>query len=94
MNLARSSKLRSLFRQTQGTAGLGWNPGLGFEPWRLSPNVSAMVAPRAPIGISGPVVESRAVWCSISEFSSAPAIRITTEIQVHIMKPMTAPSDP
>ena len=53
-----------------------------------------MVAPRTPIGSSGPVVESRAVWCSISEFSSAPRMMMTTEIQVHIMKPMTAPSEP
>jgi hypothetical protein len=34
--------------------------------------VSAMAAPRAPNGFSPCTVESRAVWCSISAFSSAP----------------------
>ena len=37
---------------------------------------SALTAPRAPGSTSGPVVVSRAVWCSISAFSSPPTSTI------------------
>src|SRR5947207_9215980 len=36
----------------------------------LAPTVSAIFAPRAPKGFGLPVVVSRAVWCSVSAFSS------------------------
>ena len=38
-----------------------------------APTVSAMCAPRTPIGFGEPVVVSRAVWCSVSALSSAPS---------------------
>ena len=47
---------------------------------RAGPTRSAMVAPRLPIGFSGPVVVSFAVWCSISELSSAPTRMIHMEM--------------
>jgi hypothetical protein len=56
--------------------------------------VSALLAPRAPSGSSAPVVVSRVVWCSISAFSSAPMSTMVAEIQIHVMKPMAAPSEP
>jgi hypothetical protein len=48
-----------------------------FSLWAVSfwsylmalPTVSAMSAPRAPSGLFPGMVESRAVWCSISELS-------------------------
>lgn len=55
---------------------------------------SAMCAPREPIGRSGPTVVSRAVWRSISAFSSAPTRMTVAEIQIHVMKPTMAPSEP
>ena len=56
--------------------------------------MSAIRARRAPIGFSGPVVVSRAVWCSISAFSSPPSSTTAAEIQTQVMKPITAPSEP
>lgn len=61
---------------------------------RAAPTVSAIFAPRAPIGLGAPVVVSRAVWCSISAFSSAPSRITMAEIQSHVMKPIAAPSEP
>jgi hypothetical protein len=61
---------------------------------RAAPTVSAILAPRAPIGFGDPVVVSRAVWCSISASSSAPIRMTMAEIQSHVMKPITAPSEP
>src|SRR5262245_31360459 len=58
------------------------------------PTVSAMTAPRAPRGFSPRTVESRAVWCSISEFSCAPNRITIAEIHIHIIMPMPAPSEP
>ena len=58
------------------------------------PTVSAITAPRSPIGLAAPVVESIAVWCSISAFSSAPIRTTITENQIQSMKPITAPSEP
>ena len=55
---------------------------------------SAILAPRAPMGRSGPSVVSRAVWCSISASSSAPTSTTVEEIQIQVMKPITAPSEP
>ena len=60
----------------------------------LRPPVSAIRAPRAPRGCSGPAVVSRAVWCSISASSSAPTSTTVAESQVQVMKPTTAPSEP
>lgn len=59
-----------------------------------SPTESAITAPRCPSGCLGPVVLSRAVWCSNSELISPPTIRMIIEIQIQVMKPMIAPSDP
>ena len=42
----------------------------------------------------GATVESRAVWRSISASSSAPSRTTIVEIQIQVMKPMTAPKDP
>jgi hypothetical protein len=39
-------------------------------------------------------VVSRAVWRSISAFSSAPTSTMVEESQIQVMKPMTAPSEP
>jgi hypothetical protein len=61
---------------------------------RAGPTVSAIFAPRLPSGFSGPVVVSRAVWCSVSAFSLAPIKTTMTESQIQVMKPMTAPSEP
>ena len=44
--------------------------------------------------LPAPTVESRAVWCSISELSSAPTSTTMVEIHIHIIKPITAPSEP
>ena len=63
-------------------------------PMKRRPTVSAMAAPRSPIGAGGPMVESSAVWCSISEFSSAPIRTTITEKKTQSMKPITAPSEP
>ncbi len=59
-----------------------------------APTVSAILAPRAPSGLGGPVVLSLAVWCSISAFSSPPSSTMVPESQLHTMKAMTAPSEP
>jgi enamine deaminase RidA (YjgF/YER057c/UK114 family) len=59
-----------------------------------APTVSAMTAPRVPSGLSGPTVESRAVWCSISELSSAPTSATMVDSHIHIINPTTAPSAP
>jgi len=59
-----------------------------------APTVSAMTAPRVPSGLSGPTVESRAVWCSISELSSAPTSTTMVDSHIHIINPTTAPSAP
>lgn len=59
-----------------------------------APTVSAMVAPRAPSRFSLPTVVSRAVWCSISAFSSAPRRTTIADIHIHIMVPIAAPSEP
>src|SRR6185437_2702060 len=56
--------------------------------------VSALVAPRAPSGFSAPGVVSRLVWCSISAFNSAPTRTTIAEIQIQVMKPIAAPSEP
>ena len=61
---------------------------------RAAPTVSAMTAPRAPSGASGPTVESRAVWCSISALSCAPISTTTVQSHIHIITPTTAPSAP
>ena len=58
------------------------------------PTVSAIRAPRTPIGFGAPVVVSRTVWCSISASISAPSRMTIAEIQSHVMKPMTAPNEP
>jgi len=55
---------------------------------------SALVAPRDPGGASDPVVVSRSVWCSISAFTSPPTSTMMVEIQIHVMNPTTAPSEP
>ena len=60
----------------------------------FAPTVSAMRAPRCPSGFCGLVVESRAVWCSISALISPPSSTIVAEIQIQVMKPITAPSEP
>ena len=59
-----------------------------------APTVSAMTAPRMPSGFSGPTVESREVWCSISELSSAPTRTTMVDSHIHIIRPTTAPSAP
>jgi hypothetical protein len=59
-----------------------------------APTVSAMTAPRTPSGLSGPTVESREVWCSISELSWAPTRTTMMESHIHIIKPTTAPNAP
>jgi hypothetical protein len=59
-----------------------------------APTVSAITAPRAPSGFSWPTVESRAVWCSTSELSSAPTSTTMVESHIHIIRPTTAPSAP
>jgi murein L,D-transpeptidase YcbB/YkuD len=41
--------------------------------------VSAIWTPRAPSGRGGPIVESTAVWCSISALSSAPKRTMTAD---------------
>ena len=56
--------------------------------------VSATFALRVPSGSGLPVVVSLAVWCSISAFNSAPSSTMVVEIQIQVMKPMTAPSEP
>jgi hypothetical protein len=61
---------------------------------QVGATVSALWAPRALSGFSAPVVVSRVVWCSISAFSSAPMSTMVAEIQIHVMKPMAAPSEP
>jgi hypothetical protein len=61
---------------------------------RPAPTVSAMTAPRTPSGFAGPTVVSCAVWCSISELSSAPTSTTMVESHIHIIKPTTAPSAP
>jgi hypothetical protein len=58
------------------------------------PTVSAITAPRCPNGLGGPMVESIAVWCSISAFSLAPTRTTTAESHIHIIMPITAPSAP
>jgi len=58
------------------------------------PTESAMTAPRAPSGLSPRTVESRTVWCSISEFNCAPNKITMEEIHIHIIMPMAAPSEP
>jgi peptide chain release factor 1 len=68
--------------------------GFSFAFCAVSPRVSAILAPRVPMGLGAPVVESTAVWCSISAFSSAPASTTIIEIHIHIMKPTTAPREP
>ena len=59
-----------------------------------APTVSAILAPRLPSGFGCPVVLSRTVWCSISALSLAPTRTTMIEIQIQVMKPMTAPSEP
>ena len=59
-----------------------------------APTVSAMTAPRPPSGLAGPTVVSCAVWCSISELSSAPTSTTMVESHIHIIRPTTAPSAP
>ena len=56
--------------------------------------MSAIVAPRCPIGRGLPVVVSCRVWCSISEFSSAPASTMIAVIQSQVIRPKMAPSEP
>jgi hypothetical protein len=65
-----------------------------WDGHRAGPTVSAIFAPRRPSGFGAPVVLSRAVWCSVSAFSLAPTRMTMIESQIHIMKPMTAPSEP
>ena len=79
---------RKLRRPTSGAVA-----GINHEVC-AAPTVSAIVAPRAPSGFSFPTVVSRAVWCSISELSSAPKRITIAEIQIHIIVPIAAPSDP
>src|SRR5262245_27947903 len=85
--------------------GIGTLLTFGRAPWRprgslaaprylAAPTVSAMAAPRAPSGFSAPTVLSRAVWCSISELSSAPNRITITLNHIHIIRPMAAPSEP
>jgi hypothetical protein len=64
------------------------------KSFQLGATVSALLAPRAPSGFSAPVVVSRFVWCSISAFSSAPMSTMVAENQIHVMKPIAAPSEP
>ena len=59
-----------------------------------SPTWSATYASRWPRGFAGPVVVSLRVWCSISALSSAPSRTTKAEIQNHISKAITAPSEP
>ena len=59
-----------------------------------APTVSAIWASRVPKGCSGPRVVSASVWCSISALISAPTRTIVVEIQIQVMKPITAPSEP
>src|SRR3984957_17367345 len=61
---------------------------------RAAPTLSAMCAPRTPIGFGEPVVVSRAVWCSVSALSSAPSRIAISEIQIHVMNPIAAPQEP
>ena len=56
--------------------------------------ITSMTAPRPPSGLAGPTVVSCAVWCSISELSSAPTSTTMVESHIHIIKPTTAPSAP
>src|ERR1700728_50363 len=58
------------------------------------PTVSAIVAPRAPSGLSRPSVLSTVVWCSISEFSSAPQSTIIADIHIQVIRPIAAPREP
>lgn len=58
------------------------------------PTWSAIIAPREPRGFATPSVVSRAVWCSVSAFSSPPRSTITAETHNHIMNPIPAPRDP
>jgi hypothetical protein len=56
--------------------------------------VSATKAPRSPSGWAAPVVESSAVWCSISELSEPPRMMMVTDSQIQVSMPTTAPSEP
>src|ERR1700722_16753848 len=47
-----------------------------------APTVSAILAPRLPIGLGCPMVLSWAVWCSISALSVAPSRTTMIEIQI------------
>ena len=78
---------------TAWPAASGWFRMIGNYPVP-GPTVSAMTAPRAPSGLAGPTVESCAVWCSISELSSAPTSITMVESHIHISRPTTAPSAP
>ena len=73
------------------------------DPERLStgggysaaaPTESAIRARRDPSGCGSPTVVSSAVWCSVSAFSCAPIRTIIVEIQIQVMNPMAAPSEP
>jgi signal transduction histidine kinase/ActR/RegA family two-component response regulator len=59
-----------------------------------APTLSAIAAPRAPSGLSPAIVVSRAVWCSVSALSSPPIKTTTADSHIHIIMPITAPSEP
>ena len=75
-------------------AGVRNSKGSASQRPRAAPTVSAMCAPRTPIGFGEPVVVSRAVWCSISALSSAPSRIAIAEIQSHVINPTAPPSEP
>ncbi len=100
--IARGSGARATRRrwQPRNGAGVGHGgllpPRYRVRPPELGGRAHGIGHPgrRAPIGIGWPVVVSRAVWCSISALISPPSRTIVEEIQIQVMNPITAPSDP
>lgn len=62
--------------------------------YRALPTESPILAPRCPNGFSPPSVVSLAVWCSISELSSAPKSTTIVDIHIQVIRPIAAPNDP
>ena len=86
--LARKRRFHKDYATALGASAIGQSGYCAF------PTVSAMTAPRVPRDLLPSTVESRTVWCSISEFSCAPNKITMEEIHIHIIIPMPAPSEP
>ena len=72
----------------------GARPDRRHQDGAAAPTVSAETASRVPSGLGCPVVVSRRVCRSISEFSSAPNMMTIADIHIHIIRPIAAPSEP